>query len=256
MKYNAYLFLIFFISFSLFGQNTRKIIDGKILNDSLSVENIHIINKNSHKATISNLYGEFQIPVQRNDTILISSIQFEHKTIIITDIIIKNKKLSVYVFPKINQLEEVVVKEYQLSGNLKTDVNTTKIEHVADQFTLKLPNAGRVPVPTIDSLDISIGLIMAVNLEALYRRINGDFKKLKKLQKLQKEDDVLKIIRSSVTDKYFIDSLKIPKDHIENFLHYLVFKDIVKLYRQGKEIEVIDLIIKESTTYRKFKNLK
>jgi hypothetical protein len=249
------LFIFFLAVIQIHTQEKRNIISGKINSDALSVENIHIINKNSGKATISNQYGEFKIPVKINDSLLISSIQFENKNIHITKSIISSKKLSIILFPKINQLKEIIIKKHNLSGYLKTDINNVKIENIIDQFTLQLPNAGRIPIPTIDSLDIQLGLYSKVNLDALFRRINGDFKKLKKLQKLKKEDKILENIRQSVTDKYFIEILKIPEDYISNFLHYLVYKDIVSLYRQNKKIEAVNLLIKESIDYRKFKGL-
>ncbi len=255
MKNIVFFFLLLFISFKALCQENRKNIKGKIINDSLSTENIHIINKNSGKATISNKYGEFLIPVKVNDSLLISSIQFKNKKIIITNLIVNTKRMSIFLFPRITQLKEIIVKKHHLSGNLKTDINNTQIEHVVDQFTLELPNAGSIPIPTIDSLDIQIGLYSKVNLDALYRRISGDFKRLKKLRKLEERSRVLVNIRQSVTDKYFIEALKIPEDYISNFLHYLVYKDIVNLYKQHKKIEVINLLIKESIDYRKFKSL-
>ena len=255
MKNLFFIFLLVNVSFKLSCQNNRENIKGKIINDSLSVENIHIINKTSGRVTISNTYGEFQISVKENDTLFISSIQFENKDIIITPAIIKNKVLSIVLFPKTIKLKEVIIKNHHLSGNLKTDVTTTKIENVVDQFILDLPNAGRIPIPAIDSLDVQWGLTISVNFDALYRRINGDFKSLKKLQNLKKEDQILKKIRQSVTDNYFIESLKIPKDYISNFLYYTVSKGIVSLYEQNKRIEVINLLFKESKNYRKFKNI-
>ncbi len=255
MKNRVFIFILLFTSYNIYCQNNRENITGKVINDSLSVENIHIINKNSGKATVSNKNGGFQIPVKISDTLIVSSIQFENKTIIISRSVINSEKLLIILFPKINQLKEVIVKKHNLSGNLTTDINTTKIKNVVDQFTLGLPNAGRIPIPTIDSLNFQLGLLMSINLDALYRRVNGDFKRLKKLQKLQKKDDILKNIRSSVTDKYFIESLKIPEDYIANFLFYLLSKDIIDLYKQNKKMEIINLLIHESYEYRKFKNL-
>jgi len=255
MRNKIFLFLSLCVSCNLYCQSNRENIKGNIINDSLSVENIHVINKNSGKATITDKYGEFLIPVKENDTLFISSIQFENKNIRITDFIVKHKKLTIILFLKINKLKEVIVKEHRLSGNLQTDIHTTNIKNVADEFTLELPNAGSIPIPSIDSLDIQLGLIMSMNLDAFYRRINGNFKKLKKLQQLEKEDEILKSIRNSITDNYFIESLKIPKDYIRNFLQYLVSKDIINLYIQNKKMEVINLLINESFEYRKFKDL-
>jgi len=75
------LTVIFFIA--LFYQSQAQIlrhaIIGRISNDSISVESIHILNKNTKKGTISNQYGLFKIPVGVNDTLVFEGIQFKQK---------------------------------------------------------------------------------------------------------------------------------------------------------------------------------
>jgi len=78
-----YVFIIIF-SIKLCAQDKRINILGKVKNDSLLVENVHIINKNSHKGTVSNQFGEFQIPVKVNDTLIFSAIQFGYKELVIS----------------------------------------------------------------------------------------------------------------------------------------------------------------------------
>ena len=63
-------------------QDSRIIIKGSIMSDSIFVDNTHIVNKNSNKGSISNNYGEFSISVKENDTLLISGIQYYNKIII------------------------------------------------------------------------------------------------------------------------------------------------------------------------------
>ena len=60
-------------------QGKRLTISGRIISDAPSIENIHILNINSNKGTISNINGNFSIPVKENDTLVISGIQFYKK---------------------------------------------------------------------------------------------------------------------------------------------------------------------------------
>ncbi len=122
--------LTFFLFFSAVIQNhaqeNRIVTSGKINSDALSIENIHILNKNSKKGTISNKYGEFKIPVKVNDTLIFSGIQFYKKEIRITEQLIKNKVITIELFQKINELDEVEIKVHNLLGNLVTDANSVK----------------------------------------------------------------------------------------------------------------------------------
>ncbi len=259
MKPKYIVLLLLFTTFKLLGQSATKIIEGKIINDSLSVENIHIINKNSHKATISNPYGEFQIPVQRNDTILISSIQFEHKTIIITDVIIKSKKLPVYVFPKINLLEEVEIKTRHLLGNLTSDAGNvkdsiSKMNPLATDFSMidfkkpvisDIDETDRLKPPDISHLvsPIQPGISASFALKKLQS------KEAKKLNAIKKKTAILDEIRNSINDVFFIKKLNIPKEEINSFIYYCKSKGIIQMYLTNQKIEMIDILIEESKNY-------
>ncbi len=76
--------LLLSISTKIFAQEKQIVISGNIINDALSVENIHILNKTSNKGTIANKYGEFKIPIKANDTLIFSGIQFYKKEVLIT----------------------------------------------------------------------------------------------------------------------------------------------------------------------------
>jgi hypothetical protein len=84
MKNKILFILAFLYVLTAFSQNDRLLIYGKISVDSLSQENIHIVNKNAKKGTVTNIHGEFQIPVKVSDTLLFSAIQFEYKELIIS----------------------------------------------------------------------------------------------------------------------------------------------------------------------------
>ncbi len=263
---NQLTFLIFFFTVLQFHAQDNDIeITGKIINDSLSIENIHIINKNSGKATISNQYGEFKIPVKVNDTLVFSGIQFYIKEIRITKKIIRNKTITVKLFQKINELDEVEVKTHNLSGSLVTDANNvkgsvSKMNPMALDFSMI--DFKKTVILDIDEIDmkrapdithlvspIQPGISASIGLKK-YRT-----KEEKKLKKIKKDDEIFKDIRHLVTDNFFIQTLKIPYKEIDTFLKYCTSKGIVDLYIKNRKMEVIDLLIKESSEYRKFKGL-
>lgn len=253
------LFLLqLFFTCSLYGQVDRIKIQGKILSDSTSVENVHIINKNSRKATISNQNGSFKIPVRVNDTLQFSAIQYQTKLFIIDKFLLENTQLiTIYLSPKINRLKEVIVKR---PNNMA--------------IALGLPNADKKPLTKIESrlnyhtkASLPIAIIATIlgqsgGLEDIFYIASGKRKKDRKLQNLidkdkfsiQTEKDVQKI-RIYFKDKFFIETLQIPTNEINFFIKHCLKNNIIYLFQKERHIEIIDIFIKESNPFlNKIKN--
>ena len=246
--------LIILIPFCIFGQEVRLSIQGKITYNSTYVENVHIINKNSKKATVSNEFGEFKIPVKENDTLLFSAIQFQSKYIIITRKLIESpQQLTIILNPKINNLNEVIVKK---SKNMARE--------------LGLPNAGKKPLTKIESRlnyhtksSLPIAILAAIlnkkgGINDIYYITTGNRKRDRKLQRLinqdifniQTEKDIEKI-RIHFKDEFFSETIKIPVNEINFFIKYCLQKDIINLFYREMYIEVIDIFLAESKPYLK-----
>ena len=162
MKNSVLLILMLLSLTTIFSQNNRKVLYGKIIADSLSTQSVHVINKTSNKGTTSNAYGEFQMPVKLNDTLLFSAIQFKDKMILISAKEIKAQKLIITLRARINELDEVELKKHNLTGILKNDVENASLKNHVDEFTLDLPNAGKAPVTEVDFINrkINFGIVI------------------------------------------------------------------------------------------------
>ena len=60
-----------------FAQEKSITISGELVSFKNIVSGVHIINLNNKHGTISNDNGEFEIKVSENDTLLISSIEYQ-----------------------------------------------------------------------------------------------------------------------------------------------------------------------------------
>ena len=239
MNNNVLLFiLIILFSLKMYGQAERTIVFGTIKSDSISLENIHVINKNSQKGTITNNYGEFKIPVKENDTLIFSSIQFEYIEHIVSTKELKSKTIVLKLSAKINNLDEIIVKNHDLSGFLKNDLENTKLKNQVDEFSLNLPNAGKAPVTEVDFINRKINYYSkGGSLNKLYGWVSGEKKELKKLRTLETESVILLKIRELVTDKYLTETLNIKKEDIPAFIEYCKSKEIIKLFQQNKKMK-------------------
>jgi len=114
------LLLLPIVSFS------QSVLDGEIANSD-EVEGIHVFNKTYHKYTVTDANGKFKIPVRVNDTVAFSGIQYELKTIVITEELLKKEMLTIRLTTKVNELDEVYL-GYRLTGNLSTDAKYIETE--------------------------------------------------------------------------------------------------------------------------------
>jgi len=234
-------------------QENRLTVSGSIISDAPSIENIHILNKNSNKGTLSNISGYFSISVKENDTLVFSGIQYYKKEILITKEIIKNKIISVQLFQKINKLDEIEIykplnmaKALNLPNANKKPLN--KLERRLNYYSQK-----SVPIVILSTL-----LGQAGGIEDLYNIISGNRKKDRKLKELIDQDKLIvhnqKMIieiRSYFEDSFFINVLEIPSENIDEFIESCIKKDIIQLFNKDRRLEVTEILIKESENYKK-----
>lgn len=122
------IFLLFFVTFS-WGQVTLK---GKVINPTDN-DGVHVFNKTHQKYTITDQNGEFEIQAKVNDTIVFTAVQFQLKSIVLTEEAI-DEDLYVLLKEQLNELAEVYI-GYKLTGNLSTDVQNIKTKRKVDYNT-------------------------------------------------------------------------------------------------------------------------
>lgn len=247
MKQTSFIILLLFTLY-VSAQDNRERIHGFISNDSIALENIHVVNKTTNRGTLSNNKGEFEILVKENDTIQFSGIQFITKRILITRQQMQNRELKIYLPQKTNVLQEVVVQNMAKSLGLpnagKKPLN--KLERNLNRFSQK-----STPIVILEALLFKPG-----GIDDVYNIISGNRKKDRKLKKLIDEDnrsllnqENIESIRNHFGDDYFINTLKIPKENIEGLIHYCLPKGIVFVFERERYLEVVDLLLKNKESY-------
>lgn len=245
------LMCFLFICFLAHGQENRLLISGKILNDSIPIENVHIINKNSVKGTITNKLGQFKISVTDKDTLMISDIQYQNKIIIVNQNHVLNKYIRINLLELTNELDEVIVQQF---------------DDMSEE--LGLPNAGKKPLNKLDRnlnqysqkstpvVILEALLFKSGGIDDVYNIISGNRKRDRKLKALIQEDQLtegnkeyVKKIREHFQDDFFINSVKIEEAYIDSYIYFCLPRGIINLYDDGRLIEVIDVFLKNKDQY-------
>ena len=108
-----FLPIILFCSISVkqSAQTTEfKTLFGEVVNDSIDISGIHVINANSGGKTITDQQGSFQIGVRKMDSVYFSSVQIKKQLIVITEQIYSSDSIKVYLEPLVNVLDNVTVR--------------------------------------------------------------------------------------------------------------------------------------------------
>lgn len=133
------LFLFYFIvPISLFSQDIERIkISGKITAPiGEDIEGITIYNVSSQSGTVTDAGGVFEIEAAENDRLSITALQFATFTVIVDNGVIDVQKMGIYLNPVVNQLQEVIVRPYDLLGNVVADVGRIKTANVVPNWNL------------------------------------------------------------------------------------------------------------------------
>ncbi len=263
-------FFLFLISQQLFTQEERIKIYGTIHINEENASDIHIINKSTNKGTITNANGYFQIPVRKGDTLIFSGIQFYYKELVINKKHIDDKKLHIKLVEKNNKLEEVTVKNHTLKGNLYIDSRDSEdnlIFYNEDMLGLENLDLSTPVIMDIDSFSRSRSssdpvIPSGINILGLLRFVSepfiediskiGETKRNLRAYKTRRKEKAKKApenIRNEFGDNFFVKTLKIPANKIDQFIAYCQTKGIVDLYLDDKKIEMIDLMLKYKKDY-------
>ncbi len=200
-------------------------LEGKVLNDTIDRSQLNVVNLSMRKGTATSLNGEFTIDVRQGDTINISAVQYEPRQFVVNQTIFDRKKITIYLIPKINELQEVEVSNIDLSGNLNRDAQSTKGAPDLYPEDLGIPK-NTAPKRTVEERRYYTAVTSGggIPLDGLINSITGRLKMLKKHIAVSRFEKRMVENRQRFSDSLYMRELKIDPDHIEDFVYY-VFED-------------------------------
>lgn len=214
MKIKLLLFLL--VPMLVVAQNKHlKVLRGIIFSDTLKVERITITNVSRETFSVSDDLGQFSIFASEDDEIVFSSVTFETKKIVLKNSNFSDMIFRVQLDVKMNQLEEVKIGPFKLTGDLTYDAKRiiVKPSLKVDFPKLDLSNLEITGVKTVDNaampnVNRSLGGIDFVKLgKGLVSLIKGssDFKLIKKPD----FETFKSVLRNDFGENYFIEKLNV-----------------------------------------------
>jgi hypothetical protein len=237
-------------------------IEGKVVAEGDDVEGIHIINKTANKFTITDTSGAFTIPAKLNDTILVSGIKYKHKEVIVNDLIMQSKHMTVYLEEHIYQLDEVLVGKF-LTGDLRSDILNTKIKDEINFYDLGI--SGYTGKPKTQSerrlyeangagLNYKVLILQVLSgnipINPILNGISGRTKMLKERIRLEALDVCMNKAKSEFSEAIF-GNLAI-EDHLKTDFFYYASEDakFMELCQQDNGMAMFEFLVEKLMNYK------
>jgi len=167
------LFILFAFPIVTFSQNERvKILRAVVVADSIQVERATISNVTAGTYTITNDLGQFSIFANEGDVIMISGVAFETKEVVLKASDFDQMIFSIHIDVKVNQLDEVKIAPYKLTGNLVYDAKRIKVKPA---FKVELP---KIDWSAIEITGVQPRVENSVLPHSSVSRYNMDFVKI------------------------------------------------------------------------------
>lgn len=237
-KLQPFFLILVFVSSAIWSQeDADKLIYGKIIADSTSVEGINVINLVSKKATVTDKNGAFSILAKTDDLLILTAVNLEIKRRLIEAEDLKSDFIIIKMISKIMELKEVIVNENS-NINAESLGIVPKGQKTYTPAERKLKTAGDFkPIHLLGLLGGSLAVDPIINA------INGKTKRLKKEIEIEQKEHLLLSLQAMFEEDYYTEKLHIPKYFVHGFQYYIVEdKDFVAELKAKNKTKIIILM--------------
>lgn len=259
MRNSLLLTLLLLVSFSGFTQNQEsKQLRGRVSSRNSDVVGVVVQNISSERAVITDIEGNFSILVKLNDTLVFSAVQYKRKVLPVNEVLFNTSFITVPLDEFVNELDEVVVKPYNLSGDLDKDLGELQLEKDVSAEALGLPNAD-VKIITQSERKLqqatygkfNVGMILSPPLDPIINAITGRTKMLKNRVKVDNTYARTQRVQDFYADSLFLTILKIPIEKIDDFMYFCeVDQKFQHVVDSKDKLKILDFMVSKSRAYR------
>ena len=251
------LLLLFIVLLTLSNLQAQEVIllEGQVLNDTIDKSNLNIVNLSLRRGTVTNNSGAFTIEARENDTINISAVQYESRQFIVNSTIFNRKKITLYLIPKITELDQVTISNIDLTGDMSKDINSTKFEVKIRPSQLGIPE-NTAPPRTVEERRYYTAVTSGSGLpiDGLINAITGRLKMLKKHIEVSRFEKLVQESRYTFTDSIYMKELNIEKELIEDFVYYTFEDPQAKGFTDASDaLGLLEFMIEKSKAYNELR---
>lgn len=259
LKKNWLFFVLLFIALQLTAQRKNFWLKGYVRDSTELIANAHVVNLTTEKGTFTGDYGDYRIVVTVGDTITVTSVQHKPYKTVITDPIAFSKKLGVVLKKKVIELDEIVLKEHDLTGNLLTDrkkVSKDSIaamgKNISDVISELADKEAKGQAKFKDPTENGTAAISSRSTDPTkkFKGVGGILnlgkgnKKDLEIQRITADKFTSKVIYDTY-GKQFFEDIKVPEKYVFEFIDYCKQFKIKSLYNEGLFLQVAVILKRE-----------
>lgn len=239
--------LVLFLGCQLcFGQVlTPKTVYGKVVNDSVAIENGLVFNVNAKTGVLIDNKGFFSILAKVKDTLVFSSLGFKTKKVVLSQADINSSFFRIKLNAVANQLLAVVV--YAKNGPHPEFGNTQKIVDTQYYDDKQSSPDNILMMPTGTGDPNAMDCIRVYNM--IFKNL---FKSNPNKSDLVSEVGFTKVAMQSVSYSFFTDKLKLKDDQVGLFLLFCENDPKSKTFvnTTSQEFEIMDFLITKNSEFK------
>lgn len=264
------LFFLLFtvISPILFAQDIVRVkVEGKIhVPQDEDSEGISIYNVSSQKGTVTDADGAFEIEVAENDRLQIFALQYKTFTVVMDKGVVDRKKLNIFVNPAITQLDEVVIRPYDLSGNVRADIEKIQTYYISKDWDLSYKSLefgynferdqssaieGNAAEEALNSHHLRNGLDFIAIMGGVGNLLFPNNKKLNSVEQVKTKETLSNNMQQRFSREFIHDNFDIPREKTYDFLFYAQENGLdERLLKPENEMQLMEFLHEKSKKYK------
>lgn len=266
-KLTFFLFVI--VSTSLVAQEIdRVIVEGKIhVPNDEDAEGISVYNVSAQKGTVTAADGTFKIAIAENDRLQIFALQYKSFTVVVDKGVVEQKKLNIFLNPAITQLDEVVIKPYDLLGNVRADIEKIPTYSIGHDWDLSYKSLefgynftrdqyssieGNAAEEALNSNNLTDGLNFVSLLGGVSNLLFPSGKKLNSVEKQKVKESLSNNMQRRFSQEFIHDNFDIPRDKTFDFLFFVQENGLQEnLLKPENEMQLMKFLHEKSKEYKK-----
>lgn len=186
----------------------RCVVNGKVSSSFDDLEGIYVINRNTEKNTFTKRGGYFSIAAAVNDTLVVSSIQFVAKEVVIKDTDFGSDLILVPLQPLHRELSEVIITDYSY-------INSVSLGLVPANQKKYTPAERKLATASKFKMN-------PLGIDPIINAFSGRTAMLQKAADTEKKETLIDKILYLYSEDDIIAKLKIPVEYVKGFLFYAV----------------------------------
>jgi hypothetical protein len=202
-KINTILLVFLWTGLASAQQVGEKPLYGKIIADSVAVENVNVSNSRTQLTSVTNKTGGFNIAVKLGDLLIFSAVSLQTKRKYVRQEDLKGELFILKMEVDVTELKEVNVNE-------NSEINAENLRIVPHDIKRYTPAERKVYTAQSGLLD------------PLLNKMSGRTTMLKKEVLIERNEKLLLKLDGLYEEQYYTDALHIPKDHIKGFQYYII----------------------------------